>query len=139
MQWSRRDLTLIGASLYLGEGTKARTLRRGGTIYAIEFTNTDMRMIRLFMLFLRKIIVPVEHRVKAQLFLYKDHDVDRERRYWSLLTDIPTNRFQKDIILRQSSGRFHPSMHGTIKIRYSHKTHFLKLQGIIDKVFGGVA
>lgn len=137
MRYTNRDLTLVGAALYLGEGTKVRKTSKGW-VYAIEFTNTDSRMIVVFMLFLRKVIKPIENKVKAQLFMYDDQDEAELKRFWSNKTGIPTERFQKSIVLRQSSGRFRPSTHGTIKVRYNNKEHFLILQGIIDKVFGGV-
>ena len=63
------QLKLVGASLYLGEGTKLRKTNKG-YIYAIEITNTDSRIIVMFLKFLRRIIKPVEEKVKAQLFIY---------------------------------------------------------------------
>jgi len=137
-KYTDKEISLLGASLYLGEGTKARKTKYGW-IYAIEFANTDRRMIVIFMDFLRRIIDPVEERVKAQLFVYGEHDEAALKKYWSEATNIPLERFQKTIVLRQSSGRFRPSTWGIMKVRYNHKEHFLKLQGIIEDVFGGVA
>lgn len=136
--YTNRELELLGAALYLGEGTKARKTNKG-YIYAIEFTNTDPRMIGVFMDFLRNVIHPVEERVKAQLFVYPDHNEEILKKKWEAITGIPKGRFQKSIMLRQSSGRFRPSELGIMKVRYNHKEHFLKLQGIINEVFGGVA
>lgn len=132
-----KDLTLIGASLYLGEGTKLRKTYKG-YVYAIEITNTDPRIISMFLKFLRTIINPIEDRIKAQLFLYENNEERTQIGYWSQITDIPIERFQKTIVLIPRSGRFKPCEHGIMKIRYNHKEHFLKLQGIINNVFGGV-
>ncbi len=137
MEYSIHDLKLLGAALYLDEGTKARKTRYG-KIYSIEFTNTDPRMIEIFMLFLRKVIKPIEEKVKAQLFIYPDHCEVTLKSFWSEKLNIPLGRFQKSIFLKQSSGRFKPSLYGIMKVRYNNKVHFLELQGIIDKVFGGV-
>ncbi|HOX96413.1 MAG TPA: hypothetical protein PLI45_03455 [Candidatus Woesebacteria bacterium] len=131
------NLKLLGASLYLCEGTKARKYDSGRKYYAIEMTNTDPRIIRIFMSFLREIIDCVENRVKAEMFIYPDLNEERVIAYWSNITRIPKSRFNKSIVLNGKT-KFKTSPFGTIKIRYTHKEHFLRLQGIIDKVFGGV-
>ena len=107
--------------------------------YAIDFTNNNPSIIRSFLKFLRSNINVEEDRIKAQLFIYSDHDEKEMIEFWSKVSQIPPDRFNKVIHLTQRSGRFKPSKYGTFKVRYHHKEHFLKLQGIIDKVFGGVA
>ena len=141
MRISAHELSLIGASLYLCEGTKERFLKRGGKIFAVEFTNTDPRAIKMFLRFLRKTIGSDENRIKAELFLYPDLNDDKLKKFWSKMTKIPVNRFQKTIFLKKKTSIFKANPLGTIKIRYSHKKHFLKIKGIINKVFGsgGVA
>ena len=133
------ELKILGASLYICEGTRLREYENGRKIYSIEFTNTNPRVIYAFMNFFRKIIVPVDSRVKAQLFIYPDLDAEDTLKYWSGVTGIDKARFNKTIVLAAKISRFKHNPLGTIKIRYAHKEHFLKLQDIIDKVFGGVA
>lgn len=139
MKLSQRELSHIGAALYLCEGTKARLDNRGYTQYAIEFTNKDPRMIKLFMLFLRTIINAVEDRIKLQLFIYPDHNEMKLKTFWSNITHIPPTRFNKTIYLKQKNIRYRPNPLGTAKIRYTNKQDYLKIQAIIDQVFGGVA
>lgn len=141
MSISAHDLSLLGASLYLCEGTKERSLKRGGKIFAVEFTNTDPRVVKIFLRFLREIIGADESRIKAELFSYPDLNERELKKFWSKVTKIPSNRFQKTIIFKQKTSLFKPSPFGTVKIRYSHKEHFLKIQDIISQVFGsgGVA
>ncbi len=136
MDISDRDLNIIGASLYLCEGTKERLVMKNRKIFAVEFTNTDPRVIKMFMLFLRRIIIPDEERVKAELFLYPDLNEKLLKNYWSKVTNIPLNRFQKTIFFKKKTSLFKHNPLGTIKIRYSHKEHFLKIKGIINSVFG---
>ena len=138
MTFTDSELLLIGAALYTCEGTKPREVRDHQKIYSIEFTNTDPKVIHLFLIFLRKIINPIEERIKAELFIYPDLNENSLTEYWSQITHIPKSRFNKAIILKGSGSKFKHNPLGTIKIRYHHKEHFLKLQGIIDKVFGGV-
>ncbi len=135
-----KDLALIGSSLYLCEGTKARITKRTNgqkqKIFAIEFTNMDPRVISLFLRFLREVIKADEKRIKAELFIYPDHNELKLKEFWAQYTEIPLHRFNKTIKLRQKNLRFKPNPLGTLKIRYSHKEHFLKVQSIIDQVFG---
>lgn len=138
MDLTDRDLRFIGASLYWGEGTKARKRPNGWMIYAVEFTNVDVDMINIFLLFLREIIGAEERRIKAQIFLYPDQDPEDEMSYWIGATKIPRERFQKVIHVKQNSGKYRPSPHGIMKIRYFHKKHFLEIQGIISEIKGGV-
>ncbi len=138
MKFGVKELKLLGASLYLCEGTKLRTLGNGRKIYSIEFTNNDPRTIQIFLKFLRKIIKPVESRVKVQLFIYPDLDEVFVAKYWQKVTKIPKSRFNKTICLKGNNSKGRHSPFGTVKLRYAHKEHFLVLQSIIDEVFGGV-
>lgn len=135
MSISARELRLVGASLYLCEGTKERTLKRGGKIFSVEFTNTDPRVIKMFLKFLREIVKADEARIKAELFSYEDLNEDKLKNFWSKVTKIPPNRFQKTITFKQKTSLFRPSPFGTLKIRYSHKEHFLEIQKIIKEIF----
>jgi hypothetical protein len=136
MKISNRSLLLIGASLYTCEGTQARTVSTTGQkIYAIEFTNKDPKVIRLFLEFIRRIINAEEERIKVQPFFYPDHDEIKLLEYWSEVTQIPLIRFNQTIRLKQKNAKYRPNPLGVIKIRYHHKEHFLKLQAIIDKIF----
>lgn len=138
-KWSDEELRLIGASIYLYEGTKDRIDNRGWHHYAVEFTNNDPRLIFVFLKFLRTVIGAEESRIKALLCVYPDHDTQYLIDYWSKLTGIPQERFNKTILLINRNKKCKPSLLGTIKIRYHHKAHFLKIQAIITDVFGGVA
>ncbi|HUV46601.1 MAG TPA: hypothetical protein VMW29_00565 [Candidatus Bathyarchaeia archaeon] len=133
---NKKDLSLVGATLYLCEGTKARVDSRGTKNFSVEFTNIDPRTIKIFLEFLRKVIKIDEKRLKAQLFYYPDHTVERLIDYWSKVTQIPKERFTKPIKLIQKNKKYKPNPKGILKIRYHHKIHFLKIQGIINKIFG---
>ncbi len=132
---------VLGAGLYACEGAKFRIDNRGWKHYDVDFTNNDPRLITIFLKFLRECINAPEDKIKAQLFIYPDHEESVVLRFWSKLTKIPLNRFNKVIRMVQRSGRFKPSEHGTLKIRYHHKENFLTIQGIISRVlaFGEVA
>ena len=76
------DLRLLGAALYLCEGTKLRVDNRGWKHHDIEFTNTDPRMLRVFITFVRKILKVEEKRMRFQLFIYPDHSEKKLVDFW---------------------------------------------------------
>ncbi len=134
-----KELTILGASLYACEGTKARRdyRRENGYIYSIEFTNSDPPIIKAFSMFLKKIIQADWSRVRGQLFFYPDLvEVDLKKQ-WSKFSQIPISQFQKSICLKQKLGRFKSNPLGTFKIRYTNKKDFLRLQKMIDQLWRG--
>lgn len=137
------DLELAGSVLYKCEGTKLRRNKRypkGNTFYyAIEFTNSDPVLIRLFLKFLRKIVKVNEDKIKIELFLYPDHDKIKLSKRWSKITGIPNNNFQKIIDMKQKNAKYRPNPLGTCKIRCNGKNIFMKLSEIIIKRLGSKA
>ena len=85
-QLTEKELYLCGLALYWGEG--------GKTQYAsMTFANTDPRMIRFFLEWLRKAIHYPDDHIKIKLHLYKDMDIDDETKYWSKITGFGQDHF----------------------------------------------
>lgn len=82
-----RDLLLVGAALYAGEGNKT-----GGEV---RFANSDPRMVRLFLVWLRGFFAPDESRLRLRLYLHEGLDLDAAHRFWADVTDIPASQFGK--------------------------------------------
>lgn len=134
---TRRELTLAGAILYACEGTKLRKDTRKGKgkntyYYAIEFTNSNPALARIFMRFLRQIPEVDLGRIRGQIFFYPDHREEELRNFWSMQTGIPHGQFQKSIALQAKNPRYRPNPNGVLKIRTQDKQTFLKLQAIIE-------
>ncbi|MDD5528312.1 MAG: hypothetical protein PHO56_05095 [Patescibacteria group bacterium] len=138
-----KELTILGASLYACEGTKARRDYRGKNRYicSIELTNSDLFIISSFSLFLKKIIKANWSRLRGQLFLYPDLNEKELKLVWSKASAIPLAQFQKSIYLKKKIGKFKSNPLGTFKIRYTCKEDFLRLQKIINTIWknAGVA
>ena len=132
----RGELTLAGAILYACEGTKLRRDTRGKNTfyYAVEFTNANPILARIFMRFLREILEVDLRRIKGQIFFYPDHNEEKLRKFWSFETGIPTQQFQKSIPLEAKNPRYRPNPNGVLKIRTQDKETFLRLQCIIETV-----
>ena len=132
-----KELRLAGAILYVCEGTKLRrdTRYKNTFFYSIELTNSDPRIIALFIKFMRKELGIDFSRIRGQLFIYPDLNRDAVVKVWSKQTGIPVEQFHKIIILKKKISKFKPNPLGTFKVRYSSKEKFLKLQSIIDSVW----
>ncbi len=130
---STRDLRLLGVALYACEGTKLRIDKRSGKpYYAIEFTNSDPKLIKLFLEFLRKIIGIEESKLKGLLLVYDDAKKRRAEKYWSDYLNIPLSQFNKTVI-HPSRGRNNLSPTGTFKIRYYSKTKRMLLETMVKE------
>lgn len=81
-------LFTAGLMLYWGEGdNKGRS--------AIRITNTDHRMISLYVRFLEKILKIDKSKLRVGLILYPDLEVKRCMDFWSRATGIPLSQFHK--------------------------------------------
>jgi len=130
---SERELLLLGAALYWGEGTKYE--RKNGTI-SLVFTNSDAEMIRVFIRFLRQILKVSENRIRAGIHMYSKalSDVSGARAYWSKISLLPKDRFYiSQLVSGASSGKRdkHRLPHGTLSIRVNDRKIFFKIKGMI--------
>ena len=122
--------------LYACEGTKARIDKRyDRLIYSVELTNSDPNIIKIFRLFLDKIIKIDKKRIKGQLFFYPDLNETKLVKFWSGISAIPVSQFNKSICLKAKNGKFKSNPLGTFKIRYNSKKDFLKIQKIIENIW----
>ncbi|MBU1147890.1 MAG: hypothetical protein KKD11_06000 [Candidatus Omnitrophica bacterium] len=136
--FTKKELKMVGAALYSCEGTRLRRdKRRVNNVYhwVIEFTNADPKLIKLFLLFMRKVLLIHEQKLKGQLFIYKDLNEGKVEKFWSRVTKIPLSRFNKTIILIPRGYKGKLSDRGTFKLRYHSKETFQKLDNIMRKVF----
>lgn len=90
-------LFTAGVMLYWGEGDKV-------TRHRVRLTNTEPRMIRVFLDFLILCGVP-KNRMKAQLLLYPDLLGQHLEKSWSEQIDLPVEGFMRATVIQ---GR-HPS------------------------------
>ena len=138
-RFSSKELTLIGVSLYSCEGTRLRRdKRRKNLVYhwVIEFTNSNPRLIQVFVVFLRKVIKIDENRLKGQLFIYDNLVQKQLEKFWSEVAGIPLLNFNKTIILKQKNEKYKPNPNGTFKIRYHSKEAVQRLIDLQKKILG---
>lgn len=85
----------MGTMLYWAEGAKSGKL---GKNKIVDFTNSDPKMILVFLYFLREFCGIDEKRLRCLLYCYSNQNVYKLMRYWSKITHIPISQFTKPYI-----------------------------------------
>jgi hypothetical protein len=120
-----RDLLIAGTALYAGEGDK--------TDGSVGFTNTDPRMMALFLRWLRAFFGPEEPRLRVRLYLHDGLDLDAANQFWSEVMSIPLAQFSApyravpDPSIRRAK---HPM--GCAKVRYHCSTTYRSIMGLVE-------
>ncbi len=124
-QLSQREFLVAGVALYAGEGAKGDG--------RITFANSDPRMMRFFITWLRTFFAVDESRLRFTLYLHAGLDLDAANVFWSNLTEIPLSQFGKpyraipDPSIRHSK---HPM--GCPRVGYSCSRSHRALMGLVD-------
>lgn len=90
---SQRELWLMGTMLYWGEGQKQKSWNTG---VGVKFSNSDPRMIKLFIVWLKNICkIPIED-IGFEIYIHKNSSnrVEDAQRYWSKILELPLGLFQ---------------------------------------------
>lgn len=90
---SKRDLWMIGLGLWIGEGSK--------TMEQIRLVNSDPRVVRLFIRWLREICELQDENITIAMHLYPDSDELSSMKYWMNITKLPKKQFRKTQIDRR--------------------------------------
>lgn len=118
----KNPLFLSGLMLYWAEGTKRSE--------QVTFSNSDPRMIKFMMLWFRKICEVPEEKFRIKLYIHNLHCRKDMEKYWSKLTRVSLNQFQKNQIKPTSlKHRKRPLYNGTCAIRIGSVDLFRKIEG----------
>jgi hypothetical protein len=123
------ELNAIGAMLYWGEGYKGS---KDSPAKSVDFANSDLDMIKLFLIFLRKRFMLDEKKFRILLYCYSDQDVSSLIRFWSKETNIPPIAFTKPYVRNDFKPEARKMKYGLIHIRYYDKKLLLELKKMID-------
>lgn len=131
---NKRELMLIGASLYWGEGTK-ESKKKNQT--QLAFTNSDPKMVMVFIRFVREILEVPEEKIRSGIYLYPGISESEARQFWSSVTGLPKDRFYiMRFVSKASKGKRQQNRlpHGTNIIKVSKRTIFYKVVGMIEGI-----
>lgn len=126
---SKYELTLVGASLYWGEGWKR------GTTHSVELANSDPNMVALYLRFLREILQVPEEKLRVNIHVHPNISTQSAIKFWSKITKIPKERFHiTHQISRASKGKRPKNSlpYGTLKLTVSSRQKFFQIKGWID-------
>jgi len=117
-----RDLFLLGIGLYLGDGEK--------TYENVRITNSDPKIIKIAMEWFQRICGFEMKNFIPSVHLYPDNDIEESLDYWSRITGIPREQFNK----AQVDQRSNKSERKRRKLPYG--TFHLKTKSFGGKEFG---
>lgn len=130
---NKRELLLVGLFLYWGEGTKSRR-------DALNISNSDPAVIKFFIYWATKILSVPRNKIKIQLHLYNDMEINKETEYWSNILAIPIKQFNRPYIKKTSSKRINHKGsfgHGTCQVRAGNtllaEKIFMSIKTISDR------
>ena len=126
-----KKLQTVAVIIWLCEGTKVRKDKRwkNAYSYAIEVTNTNPIIIRIFIDFLRKNLQAPDDKLRGQVQIHKGDNQKEIEAFWSKITNIPMAQFNKTII--REKGNKPGKTRGTFKVRVYDKAIFEKLQNLL--------
>jgi len=119
----KNSLFILGLSLYWAEGDKNKQER-------VKFTNSDVKMIILIMRWFREICKVPEYKFRIALHIHNLHSRNDMIDYWSNITKIPKNQFNKLYIKKTSlKQRINILYNGTCAVVINNKYLFRKIKG----------
>ena len=137
---SNKELMILGAALYWGEGYKNFRLKRGAYPY-ICFGNSDPEMVRIFIAFLERILNISKNKMRCQVMIYPNLSSSRSINYWQNITKIPIENFRTQMAISRSSQGKRPwnlLPYGTFQVRVSKRQEFFKVRGLMDGIIKNV-
>ncbi len=112
---NEHDLFRLAIGLYIGEGKK-----RGHKDVAIA--NTDPRVIRVFLKFLREICRVNEDKIWAWINIFDDVDLEMAQLYWEQVTRLLRSQFYRPTVRPRRGGTYlNVSEYGTLTVGVSNK------------------
>lgn len=124
---NEEKLLITGIMLYWAEGSKRNN-------QYVAFSNSDPKMIQLFLKFLREICGVYESRLRVLLHLYDDQEEEKLEKWWSQVTQIPTSQFLSSYTHKGRKGTYNrKSRYGTASLRYYDKKLYKQIIDYIDR------
>ncbi|MEF8846933.1 MAG: helix-turn-helix domain-containing protein [Candidatus Paceibacterota bacterium] len=124
---TKENLKLIGTALYWAEGGKKSNNE-------FNFSNSDPKMIKVMMKFLREIVEIPDDEIQAKIHLYPDTNQESAIQYWKKVTDLPEENFpspQTQISRSSKKKRSNRLPNGTLHLRIYNTELVSKIKGWI--------
>ncbi len=127
---SKKDLFLIGITLYWAEGGKTK---RG----LVRLSNGDPKIIQVAMRFFREICQVSEKKFRGYIHIHPHLNKRKAENYWSSVSGIPLIQFYKTYLKpnRASQSKKDSLPFGTFDIYICNTELFLRIQGWIMGIY----
>ena len=109
--------------LYWAEGGKFTTNR-------LEFTNSDPKMIKIFLKLLRIGFSINEDKLRVNMHLHEYHDENNQKIFWSKITNIPFEKFNKSYLKPHTKKTIRENYQGCVRICYHSGEIAKKIQAL---------
>ena len=135
---SNRDLLIMGAALYWGEGYKRLKMVGGKyrTHHPISLVNADPLLVKAFLKFAVEILEVKRSDVRATMRLYKTINEVEARKYWADKLQLKEENFRKTTwlvsISSQRKKKFNRLPYGSLQIEIGDTEKFHKVMGFIN-------
>lgn len=126
---SKRDLLLVGAALYWGEGGKTKT-------GMARISNSDPDVIQFMMNFFLNVFNVPPEKFRGHVHTFSHLNANKAEEYWSQISGIPRQQFYKTYSKPSiaSKGKRDKLPYGTFQIYVCDTTIFLTIKGWIEKL-----
>jgi transposase-like protein len=129
---SQQAFLAAGAALYAGEGSK-----RDG---AVQFANSDARMVAFFCAWLRTFFVIAEPRLRVSVYLHEGLDIDAARCHWSQVTGVPLSQFRRGYrAVADGSIRTNKHPYGCAYVIYNCTSTHRAIMGLIEALLSSTS
>jgi hypothetical protein len=117
----------LALGLYIGEGKKRDKEQ-------VALSNSDPRVIRVFLRFLRQICGVNEKRIWAWINIFDDADLELAKEYWLYVTNLSPEQFHASVVRSRRKGTYNQlSKYGTLSVGISStKLHEIVMQWSTD-------
>ena len=133
---SKRELRFIGLALYWAEGSKEKTYAGAG---GVDFSNTDWRMIRLFINWLKVSCEIPSDRIYAHIYIheYQRGKTNEAKSYWARMSGLHSSQitgiYFKKHNPKSRRHSFHPEYYGTLRVRVRKSSNLVRsIQGWVE-------
>lgn len=124
---SKTALQTYCSILYWAEGGKFTDNR-------LEFTNSDPLMIELFLKLLRKVFGVDESKLRVNVHIHEYHKDAEQKDYWSKITNIPLEQFNKSYRKPHTRKRIRNNYPGCVRICYYSADTARKIQALYQNL-----
>lgn len=111
---------LLCSFLYWGEGSK--------TGHSVSFINSDPIMIETFLFLFRKGFSPEEAKFRCLVHIHEYHDETKIKQFWSDITNIPTEKFQRSYLKPNSKKILRVGYMGSLVVKYYDSSIFNQIK-----------